>query len=95
VKVLGLVTYDDPETSLWRPFGKRRIEHIRPEDSADDLEARGIKYALIKGEGFEQWFGCSLDEWIKRMNAEVVQVIPLNLRASAGPRDWRLVKLAN
>ena len=24
VKILGLVTFDDPETSLWRPFGSRR-----------------------------------------------------------------------
>ncbi|MGH7975778.1 MAG: hypothetical protein ACREC8_03855, partial [Limisphaerales bacterium] len=25
VKILGLVTFDDPETSLWRPFGSRRV----------------------------------------------------------------------
>ncbi len=92
-KVLGLVTYDDPETSLWRPFGTRRIEHVRPEDTAADLKARGVEYVLLKMDGFEQWFGCSADDWAKRMNAEIVRVISLNLRASAGPRDWYLVKL--
>lgn len=92
-RVLGLVTYDDPETSLWRPFGARRIEHVRPEDTAGDLKARGVEYVLVKTDGFENWFGRSPDDWAKRMNAEIVRVIPLNLRASVGPRDWYLVKL--
>ena len=92
-RVLGLFTYDDPETSLWRPFGARRIEHVRPEDTAADLKTCGVEYVLVKTDGFENWFGCSPEDWAKRMNAEIVRVISLNLRASVGPRDWYLVKL--
>ena len=93
LKVLGMVTYDDPETSLWRPFGSRRIEHVCPEDSAQDLKARGIEYILLHEETFEQWFHGPFDDWLKKMDARVVQKIPLNLRASRGPLDWYLVKL--
>jgi hypothetical protein len=93
VKVLGLATFDDPETSLWRPFGSRRIEHVCPQDTAADLKARGIEFVLVKPGIFGTWFAGSLDPWLKRMNAQVVMKIPLDLRASNGPLDWYLVQL--
>ena len=93
LRVLGLTTYDDPETSLWRPFGSRRIEHVCPNDTAEQLKARGVEYILVRGEVFGLWFNVSLDDWLKKLNAQVVQPVPLTLRASAGPRDWYLVRL--
>jgi hypothetical protein len=94
LKILGLVTFDDPETSLWRPFGSRRIEHVIREDTAAQLKARGIEYILVKQDVF---FGKLLDgtpdEWCARMNATIVQKIPLNLRAAVGPLDWYLIRL--
>jgi hypothetical protein len=91
--VLGMVTFDDPETSLWRPFGSRHIEHVIPQDTAADLKARGVEYILVKPEVFGGWFDGTPDDWFQRMNAEVVQKIPLNLRASDGVRDWYLIQL--
>ena len=93
LKVLGLITFDDPETSLWRPFGSRRIEHVCPGDTAADLKARGVAYILLREETLDTWFHSSLADWLLRMNAQVVQKIPLNLRASRGPLNWYLVKL--
>jgi hypothetical protein len=93
LKILGLVTYDDPETSLWRPFGSRRVIHVCPQDTAADLKRRGIEYVLVKTDGFESRFGCPPGDWLKRMNARIVQIIPLQLRASANSADWELVEL--
>lgn len=93
VKILGAITADDPETSLWLPFGSRRIKHICPEDTAADLKARGIKYVLVKNQMFGQSFPGTFDEWAKKVNAQVIQNFSLNLRASTGPLDWSLVKL--
>ena len=93
LKVLGLVTYDDPETSLWRPFGSRRIVHVCPADTAADLKAGGVEYILVKGEAFGKWFPAPMDDWLKKINARVVKTISLQLRAAAGPTDWYLVKL--
>jgi hypothetical protein len=87
-----MVTYDDPETSLWRPFGSRRIEHVCPGDTAADVKARGVEYILLKEKNFG-WSNYTLEDWLQRMNAQVVWKIPLNLRASSGPLDWYLVKL--
>jgi hypothetical protein len=93
LKILGLITFDDPETSLWRPFGSRRIEYVCPEDTAADLKARGVEYILVKPDAFGIWFSGTPADWFKKMNAQVVQKIPLNLRASVGPLDWQLVRL--
>jgi hypothetical protein len=93
LKVLGLVTYDDPETSLWRPFGSRRIEHVCPGDTRAELKRRGLEYVLVKPDNFEDWFGCSPQDWIKRMDARLVQKVPLQLRAAHAAADWSLVKL--
>ena len=93
LQILGLVTCDDPETSLWRPFGSRRIKHVCPEDTAADLKRRGIEYVLVKTADFEAWFGCSPADWIERMHAQVLQKIPLRLRAGSPVSDWYLVEL--
>jgi hypothetical protein len=93
LKILGVTTFDDPETSLWQPFGSRRIEHVCPQDSAADLKTRGIEYILVKDEAFGKWFSGSFDDWLKKMNAQTVRKISLNLRASSGPADWYLVRL--
>jgi len=93
LKILGLFTYDDPEASLWRPFGSRRIIHVRPEDTANYLKSEGIDYVLIDTLKMEDWFHETPAGWVRRLNATVVKKIPLTLRASEGLVDWWLVKL--
>jgi len=93
LKILGVFTYDDPEASLWRPFGSRRILHIRPEDTTDYLKSEGVDYVLINSHKMADWFHETPTQWVRRLNAVVVKKIPLTLRASEGPVDWWLVKL--
>jgi hypothetical protein len=92
LKVLGFVTYDDPETSLWQPFGSRQIVHVCPDDSPAYLKSRGIEYILAKNDRFGTQFP-AFGDWLKQMNAAVVQKIHLNLRASGESADWWLVEL--
>jgi hypothetical protein len=93
VKVLGLTMFDEPETSLWRPFGSRRIEHVCPQDTAAELKARGVEYILVRPDLFGRLFTGSPDDWLRQMHAQTVQKFTLNLRASVGVVDWWLVKL--
>ena len=93
VTVLGMTTFDDPETSLWKPFGSRRVIHIRPEDSAEDLKRQGVEYVLVKDDMFGRWFPGSLDDWLIKMNAANVQTLSLSLRASGGPSTWTIARL--
>jgi len=93
LKILGLVAFDVPETSLWRPFGSRRVEHICPGDAPADLQRRGIEYVLVKSDDFENLFGISPVAWAGQIHGQVVQKIPLNLRVALGTVDWYLIQL--
>jgi hypothetical protein len=94
LKCLGMVTGDDPEATLWRPIGSRRVEHVCPRDTPDDLKARGIEYILVKKDMFgRSEFAGSFEDWLQHMDAGVISKISLVLRATDGARDWYLVKL--
>jgi hypothetical protein len=92
-RVVGLVTYDDPETDLWRPFGSRRVIHVCHNDSGEYLRSRGIRYVLVHPEKFKMLFQQPFDQWLEEINGTQVAVVPLTLRATGGPVDLRLVKL--
>jgi len=86
---LGIVTFDDPETSLWRPFGARRILHVLNSESAESVRQRGIRYVFVSVEKLrEPW-----ERWLQRMNARELQTYGLTLRAGREPFEWRLVEL--
>jgi len=91
--VLGLITYDDPETSLWRPFGSRRLVHVTAGDTAAQLRRKGITFVLVKPDCLDRFFHRTLAEWVAQVDGEVLQKIPLTLRAAEGSADWFLVKL--
>lgn len=90
---VGMITADDPETSLWRPFGTRKIYHVVSADTSADLLRHGVKYIVINPGTFKQNFDLPFEQWLTRMNAELVATIPLTIKASIGSRDWRIVAL--
>ena len=95
-KTLGFITYDDPETSLWQPYGSRRIVYVKPSDTADGLKSQGVQYILARSDLFNLQFPGyfpHVDDWAKKMDAELIQKIPLNLRAGTGPVEWYLFRL--
>lgn len=92
-RVVGLVTYDDPEATLWLPFGARRVIHVCRDDTADILRTEGLTYILVSSDKFHLDFPLPFDQWLARMNGTVVDTVPLTLRAGQGPVDWYVVKL--
>ena len=92
-KTLGLITVDDLETSLWRPFGSRRFLHVRPQDSVEAIKARGIEYIVVNSEVVEGLGAGSFDSWVARVRGHVVQKVALRYRAARGPFDWYVVRL--
>ena len=92
-KVVGMITGDDPETSMWRPFGSRKIFHVLPADTGDELRRQGVRYIIVNPTSFEQRFGGTLADWLARVNGELVATLPLTLKASLGSRDWPIVAL--
>jgi hypothetical protein len=92
LKVLGLITYDDPETSLWQPFGSRHVVCLKPTDTVAWLKSQSIQYILARSTLFGNRFP-DFNDWKQRMNAVVIREIQLNLRAGTGPVGWYLIRL--
>jgi len=93
VHAFGLISFDDPEAALWWPLGSRRMEHLVPSDTSDDIRRHGIQYILINSDKLPGLFGLSLEEWLTKYHAETVKTVSLKLRASDPAVDWVLVKL--
>jgi hypothetical protein len=91
--VLGMITGDDPEAALWKPYSSRRIEHVLAKDGADELERKGIRYILVHGEIFRGTFDESFPQWMDRVGGEVVNHFELKLRGGQPPQDWLLVRV--
>jgi len=87
--VVGFIANDYPETSLWKPFGSRRILHVKVSDSPEQLRQRGIKYVLATN---DHLLG-SWPQWMHRMNARELQCLLLKMWGYQQPYAWHLVEL--
>jgi hypothetical protein len=57
------------------------------------MQRRGIHYVLVSSFVLSQVWNMSLDDWLARYHAEVVQRLSLELRGGRGATDWFLVRL--
>jgi hypothetical protein len=87
--VLGFSADDFPETSLWKPFGSRRVVHVRVTDSAEAVRQRGIKYLLLVTDKLQE----SWPHWVQRMDARELHTVTLKMWGSKPPFVWHLVEL--
>jgi hypothetical protein len=88
-----LGTEDDPEASLWRPFGERRVLDVLPTDDALSLRQRGLSLVVVHAQAFAGGAGKGFAEWLRRVNGEVIAEVPLTLKAAGEPTSWCVVKL--
>lgn len=89
--VMGLVTFDDPETSLWRPFGSRRFEHVLVNDTREEILAKGIRCIAVNAE----YASAQTDfkAWLEKVGGHIEQTVAVRYRAARGPFDWHIVRL--
>ncbi len=91
-RVVGfLADGDDMDISLWRPFYTRVVKHIRLGDSGEDIRKQGIRYAVVGGAylGAEK---VSLEDWMRRVNAELVGCTTATIKVTEGAQEWFLVR---
>ena len=94
VAIIGFMGTDEPEAALWKPFGARRVKHLLATDSAADIHARSIKYALVNADFLAHNRATEFETWRQQTRAEQIAAVPLKLRAGQPPEDWRLVKFS-
>jgi len=83
---------DDPDISLWRPYGTRRVEHILVSDSPTNIQQRGIEYIVV-GEFNFGLSGTTFADWQKQTGAELVATTNATVRVSEGAQPWYIVRL--
>ena len=88
---VGFLGSDQPETSLWRPFGARRILNIKNSDTGAFIRARGIRYALLSVQELDRDYAPGTEAWCRERQAETVASFDLKNRAGRDAEPWRLV----
>jgi len=93
-RILGFMARgDDPDISLWRPFGQRRVEHVLVSDSAAQMQARGIRY-VVAGEHNFGFNGTTFAAWQQRVGGQLLATTNLTVRVSEMGQPWYVVKIA-
>jgi hypothetical protein len=93
IKVVGFMgTADDCDISLWLPFGSRRVEHFLLNDPPERFRQEGVEYAVIGGANLEM-HGVTLEDWMKKNDAELVSQTSATLKVSEGSKPWYIVRL--
>jgi hypothetical protein len=95
LKVVGFLGGpDDLDISLWRPYGRRRVETIVKEATAEQIRQRKHQYAVVSG-FFLESYNISFDDWLSRTRAELVATATVTTVVSGGPQRWFLVRFTD
>jgi len=98
VGALSFMSSTSLETSLWRPFGSRRICWLRPENTADQISERGIRFVVIgvdslernaNGLPFRDW----LNGWLQTHHGTIVAQVAARNVATKDPTPWFLIEV--
>jgi hypothetical protein len=92
-RLLGMVTFDDPETAMWLPFGSREVLHVLPEDDAQYLRSEGLRYIWVGQQAFQMFSKQPFGKWLEQIHGRELLDIGLELRAAEGISHWALVEL--
>ncbi len=83
-----MASADDAETSLWRPYGLRRVVRLEPGQSPGDLEWLVARTDVVWPDAADEGL------WLERWNGAIVRRQELRLKASRAPEQWVLVRIS-
>jgi hypothetical protein len=87
-RVVGLIEHeDDMETSLWYPFGSRRVVHWLP----GQRWPMQFTWAVVRRDRVAT-NAVALAVWLEQQRAELVARTNLTSKVRFGPEEWCLVK---
>jgi len=84
---------DDSEVSLWRPFGARNVIEVTPEDSGEELRARGIQFVVVSQKALAIRHHTTLPLLLAKWSGSLVEEKSLILMVHVGPEKWYLLRL--
>jgi hypothetical protein len=92
-QAVGFIALNNPETSLWRPFGSRRILHLRSEDPPEIIRRHGIQYIVVGPNIMGQIFKTTAEDWARQNNGEVIKRFQIQIQARGPLTEWLLIRL--
>lgn len=95
LEVVGFIpTGNDLETTVWKPYGSRRvIEILTP--APDDPALAGLRggYLITSLRGLADRFGLAPEEYAARLGGQITQRSILTQKAALGPEEWIVIKI--
>ena len=92
VAVIGLIEGgDDAESSLWRPFGSRRVVHV---GESDHGQALGLHWLVVKNDVIADGHAEVFDRWLQRSGGALVRSESVTEKAGAGPETWSVIRFS-
>jgi hypothetical protein len=97
---ISLLSSTTLETSLWRPFGHRRIWWFQPGSDFDQIVKRGVRYVVVGVESmaervgdmpFEDW----LQSWAASHHGKVIVQSRARNVATKDPAPWFVVEITS
>ena len=85
VREIGFIgTGDDPEPSLWQPFGQRTVDDI-----VDPMDAASLPdFVSVSESWLTEKTGQPVENWAKVVGMEEVGCAKITLKAHAGVQTW-------
>ena len=84
---------NDPEASLWRPFGTRKVIEVTPEDSMEQVKARGVHFVVVGQDALTYRYHTTVALLTAKWSGSLVAEKSIILTAHRGPETWYLLRL--
>jgi len=89
VPVIGVIQgNDDPESSLWRPFGARRVRHVLEGDRSQELN---LHWLVVKNDVIGRGTPEDFDQWLQRDGGALIARQSVTEKVGSGPETWSVV----
>ncbi len=93
---LGYATWMDGQagSSLWLPYGQRRVYYVLPDDTAEQVRSMGIRYVVVESRILEMTQD-TLPQWLERYHAVLVTQRDFIIDPYEPAETFYLVRLEN
>jgi hypothetical protein len=89
VPVIGLIeSGDDEESSLWRPFGARRVVNVQVGDRSLELN---LHWLVVKNDVIGRGAPEDFDQWLQRDGGALIARESVTETVRGGPETWSVV----
>jgi hypothetical protein len=93
-RIVGFVAdSDDSDYSLWRPFGLRKIEHLRDGGQPSVTIPSDVEWIVVKQRIWPQASNLPLEEWAAQHGAKIVLSVPVLTLVARGEETWCLLHI--